>query len=465
MSAVLLDTPPYAPLPLDPGFRPVFVANFSYQKAVESKGDASRVQIALRRPDGAVSRQNLEVLPPGSGWEEDTLRYLERQIKTLLWVKGGTTLFLSGPVAYTEPLCEIYSLSGPRAYDVRRMEVMYDEPLEIRLVEESQMPEPVSNPVSIGGFLDGCRIGFDLGASDYKLSAVIDGEPVFTTEIPWNPSVQTDPSYHVQHIRDGLKLAASHLPRVDAIGGSAAGSYVGNTVKQASLFRAVPEDRFRETIRPLFHELQQEWGVPFEVLNDGEVTALAGAMSLGATSLLGIAMGSSEATGYINRDSRFTGDYHELAYVPVDMNPEGAEDPVAIDTGCGAQYFSQQSVNRLAGMAGYVFPEDQLLPDRLKVVQADAEAGRKEAVDVFVTIGSMLGYTLPRYHEIFEMENVLILGRVTSGAGGDLVLDHTRNILKEYFPELEERLQIHVPDEKSRRVGQAVAAASLPETA
>ena len=212
----------------------------------------------------------------------------------------------------------------------------------------------------------------------------------------------------------------------------------------------------------MFLNLKREWGVPFEVLNDGEVTALAGAMSLKKNSLLGIAMGSSEASGFVNGNSLFTGNYNELAYVPVDFNPAAAIDPVAGDIGCGAQYFSQQAVARLAPEAGFDFPEKMLFPERLKAIQAKANEGDPAALDIFATIGIYLGYSLPHYRELYDFKNVLILGRVTSGRGGEVILEKTQGILDAVFPELAQEIELHVPDEQSRRVGQAVAAASLP---
>src|SRR5204863_4592152 len=103
-------------------------------------------------------------------------------------------------------------------------------------------------------------------------------------------------------INDSLKRAAAHLPRVDAIGGSSAGVYVNNRVKLASLFRGVPRDVFTSRVNGLFLELAHEWTVPFEIVNDGEVTALAGSMSLNDNGVLGIAMGSSLAGGYVTLD-------------------------------------------------------------------------------------------------------------------------------------------------------------------
>jgi len=460
----LLEITPENKPPLDQGFCPAILGNRSYRNAVANSNDTCTMHIALERTDSCVARADLQIFNPSSEHDTDTLHYVERQIKQMIWAHGGSTLYLSGPEPVYSVICKTYSAAGKRAYDANRMDVVYDNEFNIRIVSPDAVPEAKKLSIPIGGHLDGCRIGFDLGASDYKLSAVIDGEAVFTTEIPWNPSIQTDPEYYYKHIGDGLKLAAKHLPRVDSIGGSAAGAYVNNMAKYASLFRSVPADEFNERIRPIFLNFKEEWGVPFEVLNDGEVTALAGAMSLKKHSLLGIAMGSSEATGYVNEASLFTGNYNELAYVPVDFNPNAAIDPVADDIGCGAQYFSQQAVAKLAPEAGFDFPDDMLFPERLKTVQAKANEGDPAALDIFTTIGVYLGYSLPHYKELYDFKNVLILGRVTSGRGGEVIIEKAQEILDTEFPELAGEIELHVPDEQSRRVGQAVAAASLPRT-
>jgi hypothetical protein len=83
---------------------------------------------------------------------------------------------------------------------------------------------------SLGGHLNDCRIGFDLGASDYKVAAVKEGEVVYSGEFPWNPKDQADPEYHYERLNSGLKKAAAHLPRVDAIGGSSASVIVDNNI-------------------------------------------------------------------------------------------------------------------------------------------------------------------------------------------------------------------------------------------
>jgi predicted NBD/HSP70 family sugar kinase len=459
----ILQIPPRIQALLDPEFIPAVLANRNYRAAVANSGSKTTMAIALERENGLVSRNDLQIFTPGSEYDADTLRVVDRHIKFLLWAIGGWKLYLNGPAQICEEIKRRYALGGVREFDANLMTRVYDQPFTVELVELSRMPETKQTSSTVGGHLEGCRIGFDLGASDYKVSAVIDGNPVFTTEIPWHPVVAKDPQYHYAKIMEGLQLAAAHLPRVDAIGGSSAGIYVDNQVKVASLFRSIPLDEFNQVVKPMFLKIQKEWGVPVVVINDGDVTALAGAMSLKKNALLGIAMGSSEAAGYLDPQGRITGYLNELAFAPVDFNEHAVSDEWSGDRGVGALYFSQQAVNKLAPVAGMTFPGDMLLPDRLKVVQGKANDGDPAALKIFETIGIYLGYALPHYAEYYEFENVLILGRVTSGRGGEMILHKAKEVLNQEFPELVAKVTLHVPDEQSRRVGQAVAAASLPE--
>ncbi|NOZ73482.1 MAG: ROK family protein, partial [Chloroflexi bacterium] len=253
---------------------------------------------------------------------------------------------------------------------------------------------------------------------------------------------------------------AAHMPRLDAIGGSSAGVYVDNQPRVASLFRGIPPERFGE-IRDMFRRLADEFGVPLVVVNDGEVTALAGSMSLEDNGVLGIAMGSSEAAGYVNMQGSITGWLNELAFAPVDYNAAAPVDEWSGDRGVGALYFSQQCVFRLAPKVG-IDPVGATKAARLKSVQAQLEAGHEGARQIWQSIGTYLGYTLAHYAEFYDLKHVLILGRVTSGSGGPLILETAREVLDAEFPELAQ-LNIQLPDEKSRRVGQAIAAASLPD--
>ncbi len=461
LKSLLTASAPRFPAPLDPACRPAICVWLAYAEQVGRTQEAEPISLALEDADGRISRWDAMVLPPGNA-EEATRHIVERAAKFLLWSRGGCTLHAGGDRKWGEMLQTLYAPDGPRAFDAELMERIFERPFKVRACTPDEVPAAAESATRVGGHLDGCRIGFDLGASDYKLAAVRDGEPVFSTEIPWQPQTQSDPAYHFEKISEGLRLAASHLPRVDAIGGSSAGVYVNNRPMVASLFRAVPQDRFSAEVQPMFERLGREWGVPLVVINDGDVTALAGAMSLSKPSMFGMAMGSSEAVGYLNMRGSITGWLNELAFAPVDLNPDAAADEWSGDRGVGALHFSQQAVNRLAPAAGFSFPEDMGLPERLKQVQENADAGDPAAARIFQTIGVYLGYSLPWYRLFYEYDDVLVLGRVTSGRGGEIILDTARDVLSREFPDVAAGVSIHVPDEESRRVGQAVAAASLP---
>ena len=184
-------------------------------------------------------------------------------------------------------------------------------------------------------------------------------------------------------------------------------------------------------------------------------------MSLEDGGVLGIAMGSSEAAGYVTEEGNITGWLNELAFSPVDYNPAAPVDEWSGDKGCGALYFSQQCVFRLAPQAGIELPVAVTNAEKLKHVQAKLEAGHQGARAIWQTMGIYLGYTIAHYADFYDLRHVLILGRCTSGQGGSLILDGAKQVLEAEFPEMA-HVNIQLPDEKSRRVGQSIAAASLP---
>lgn len=443
--------------PLDTGFQPAVLFHREYLTQVKKSGRGVPVAIGVEREGGLLSRFETMIDPESP----DTFRHLERIVKFLLWAHGGWKVHFGGPQGIGEKLQKAYAFGGERAFDAELMGRVYERDFEVALMDLDSVPEEKEMGALLGGHLDGCRIGFDLGASDYKISAVKNGQAIYTDEFPWNPKDQPDPAYHYQHLTEGLKKAAAHLPRVDAIGGSSAGVIVDNRIMVASLFRAVPLDRFHEA-KNIFLRIRDEWKVPLEVANDGDVTALAGAMSLKADGLLGIAMGSSQAAGYINTEGCMTGWLNELAFAPVDYQAEAVADEWSQDLGVGVSYFSQQAVNKLLPAANISLPPDMGVPERLKEVQGLMSQGDARAAKIYETIGVYLGYGLAHYTDFYDFEHVLVLGRVTTGAGGEVVIEKAREVLEKEFPDLADQIQLHVPDEKSRRIGQAVAAASLP---
>lgn len=462
----LLSVQTKCPPPLDPDFIPAILWNGAFSARVQSSGEAKPFGIALERPDGSISVFQSEILPDSDSQSDElNFRYAERLLKFLLWQRGGFRIYIGGDVKVAKALAAVYQPDGDRAFDYEMIGAkVYRNPIEIIAVEFSELPEEDESVITLGGHLDGCRIGFDLGGSDRKCAAVIDGEVVFSEEIVWDPYFQSDPQYHIDGIQHSLEQAATHLPRVDAIGGSAAGVYVNNEVRVGSLFRGVPDDVFDAKVRRLFFDVQEKWGgVPFDIVNDGEVTALAGSMASGDTGVLGVAMGTSEAVGFVTPAGNITTWLNELAFAPIDYRPDAPADEWSGGVGVGAQYLSQQAVGRLATPEnGFDFPDEMGLPDRLKAVQKKTDAGDPKGAKIFETIGRYFGYAVAHYADFYDIRQVLALGRVTSGAGGDILLRETKNVLATEFPELIDTITFKTPGEKEKRHGQAVAAASLP---
>jgi predicted NBD/HSP70 family sugar kinase len=450
---------------LDPGFRPAVLAVRAYQALVDGTPGAVPVRLALEQADGTVFRFDIRVLPDAHPQASANFTFLERLVKFLLWSRGGWRIYVDGPASLASQLGAHYRDTPTGKFDAHLVAArMFDHPLEV--VHTTALPPAQAKTRPLGRHLDGCRIGFDLGGSDRKVAALVDGTVVFSDETVWDPYYKPDPQYHFDGIMDSLTRAAAHLPRVDAIGGSAAGVYVNNRVKVGSLFRGVPDDVFNRRVRNLFLDIQKAWhDVPFEVVNDGEVTALAGSMSLGENSILGIAFGTSTAAGYVTPDGNITSWLNELAFVPIDYSSTAPVDEWSGDYGVGSQFFSQQCVGRLMSAAGIESPPELPLPDRLKRVQALMLDGDGRARKIYESIGTYLGYGVAHFAAFYEIRNVLVLGRVTSGPGGDDIIAGARRVLDVEFPKLAQDIRFHVPGELDKRHGQAIAAASLPAIA
>ena len=448
--------------PLDDNFRPAVLWNHAFLGCVRNSKKSVPLLIAIKKGDNSASVYKTQIFSNESKFASLNYFYIERLIKTLLWIHGGYKIVVGGANEIGEYIKKLYSYKGKRAFDANFMSNIYEKPFSVVACNAEQVLPLKEKLIPLNRQLKGCRIGFDLGASDRKVSAVIDGKAVFSEEVVWNPSAQTNPDYHYHEIMSMLHRAVAHMPHVDAIGGSSAGIYINNRGMSASIFRGISPDLFKKRVKNIFLVIQKEWDVPLEIINDGEVTALAGSMSLKVNSVLGIAMGSSEAGGYINKDGNITGWLNELAFVPIDFNTEAPTDEWSGDQGCGVQYFSQVAVIRLAKKAGIVFNEKLTSAEKLKSIQELTVKGDDRARKIFETIGCYLGYGIAYYADFYDIKHILILGRVTSGEGGQIILQKAEQVLKEEFPELSKEIILHLPDESNRRVGQSIAAASLP---
>ena len=448
---------------LDQGFQPMMLVYREFTEAAKKAG-GKRLVIGIERNKGYVSAFETVVYPDGCGHDDENYAFVERLVKSLLWVRGGHKIIIAGSKPIADRLAAAYTATGERAFDFDFMSGVYETAVTVEYRPIEQAPVTSENATPVGRHLDGCRIGFDAGGSDRKVSAVIDGKSVYSEEVVWFPKTNSDPQYHYDGILAAMKSAAEHMPRVDAIGVSSAGVYVDNRIMVASLFLKVGKEDFEKKCKTMYIDVAKEFGdVPLEVANDGDVTALAGAMDLNDNNVLGIAMGTSEAGGYVDGAGNITGWLNELAFVPCDYNKDAMVDEWSGDYGCGVKYFSQDAVIKLAPAAGIELDESLSPAEKLKVVQKLMAAGDERAAKIYDTIGVYFGYTIAYYSLFYDIKHVLIMGRVTSGEGGVILLDRAKEVLAKEFPELNEKIELHIPDESSRRVGQSVAAASLPE--
>ncbi len=453
---------------LDKNFYPMIKALSDFEKEVEKSGNPVKVVLVAERSGGYNYVYSYNALADGVN-DKLNFRIAERLAKSILWVVGGFKISVAGSKSIYEYLKQAYTLEGLRAFDVDFMSGVYERPFEVEWLENDQIPAQKNASIRVGGYLNGCRIGFDAGGSDRKVSAVIEGEPVYSEEVVWNPKVTEDPHYHYEEIKTAMKTAASKMPRVDAIGVSSAGVYVDNKIMVASLFIKVDKTKYGDYVKNMYiniaKDLSEELGyeIPLEVANDGDVTALAGAIDLNDNSVLGIAMGTSEAVGYINADGGINGWLSELAFAPVDFNEGAMQDEWSGDFGVGCKYFSQDAVIKLAEAGGHIFADGLTPAQKLKEVQKMMDEGNSLAVQIYEDIGVYLAHTIPFYAKFYDIKHMLLLGRVMGGKGGDIILSTCKEVLAQEYPEFSS-LDIGLPDEKNRRVGQSIAAASLPAT-
>jgi len=471
---------PKVPAPLDPNFSPLVLGKKNYLKYVG--GSPHSLEWALPRADGCA-RYKLPVFAETHEDVEASIYLAGVLIQEMIWQRSASSLLLAGPPKICQALKAAFSEGGAYTFDVKSMPHVCgtpDKPFEVRIVKPEEMPVAKDSPQVCGKEAKGCRLAFDLGKSDIKTVAVKDGEVVYSKETEWDVT-NPDPSYHFKMITDALRIARDTLPRVDAVGGSATGTVsAANEATWCDIFPNVPPDVYREQVVDIFIRIAKEVAgdVPLKVINDGEVTALAAVQKIGKGNILGISLGSSEGGGYANADGNLMGWINELCYIRLDLNPEAPTDPwtKGAHHGISHMYLGQRGTTKLAHKVvadlpeKYVYPSPGMCTIRhedhaacLKLVQkAMADPAQKEAVSkIYETVGVYLGYALAQYSEFYPIDHVMILGRVSKGAGGDLMLDVAKKVLFAEFPQYA-HIQFHTADDHFKAVGQCIAAAALP---
>jgi len=472
---------PEVPAPLDPNFAPLVLGKKNYMKVVA--GSPEHVEWALPRADGCA-RYKLPVFADGHEDVEASIYLAGVLIQEMIWQRSAAKLLLAGPPKICEALKAAFSSGGAYEFEVMSMPNVCgtpDVPFQVEIVQPSELPEARDAPQVCGKKADGCRLAFDLGKSDIKTVAVKDGEVLYSKETEWDVT-NPDPDYHYKAIVDALNLAKASLPKVDAVGGSATGTISGkNEATWCDIFPNVPPDVYKAKVVDIFQRMTKDVAgdVPLKVINDGEVTALAAVQKIGKGNIMGISMGSSEGGGYANADGNLMGWINELCYIKIDLNPEAPTDPwtKGAHTGISHMYLGQRGATKLAAKAGLKVPENYAYPHPdmctikhedhaqcLKLIQKamdDPEQGPK-ARKIYETVGVYLGYALAQYAEFYNIDHVMILGRVSKGKGGDLMLDVAKEVLMTEFPQLG-AMEFHTADDHFKAVGQCIAAAALPE--
>merc|ERR1712217_525535 len=296
-----------------------------------------------------------------------------------------------------------------------------------------------------------------------------------------------DPQYHFDAIVDAMKKTIDRAKEkgfgdIQAVGGSATGTVSGdNEATWCDIFPNVPPDVYKEKVVDIFKRIAKEVAgdVPLKVINDGEVTALAAVQKIEKGNVMGISMGSSEGGGYANADGNLMGWINELCYIKLDMNPTAPTDPwiKGAHRGISHMYLGQRGATKLAGKVVKDLPENYKYPHPdmctikhedhaqcLKKIQEAMKDPSQEAKvrQLYETVVVYLGYALAQYSEFYAIDHVMILGRVSKGAGGDLVLDVAKKVLATEFPQYS-HIQFHTADDHFKAVGQCIAAAALPE--
>lgn len=477
----LLLVKPKVKAPLDPGFSPLILAKQKYLEAAKECKD--KLTWALPRADGC-GRYSLPVFADGTREARASAYLAGILIQEMIWQRSAGSLILHGPPKICKFIEKCYSAGGAYEFEVMSMPKVCgtpDKPFEVKIVEnESDVPEAKDTPQVCGKDANGCRLAFDLGKSDIKTVAVKDNEVVYSKETEWDVT-NADPQYHYDAILAALKLAKDTLPKVDAIGGSATGTVSAlNEATWCDIFPNVPPDVYKAKVVDIFIRLGKEIAgdVPLKVINDGEVTALAAVQKIKAGNVMGISMGSSEGAGYANADGNLMGWISELCYCRIDLNPKAPTDPWSkgAHRGLSHMYLGQRGTTKLAAKGGVEVPANYKYPHTdmctikhenhaqcLKLIQEATKGDKADEVKkIYETVGTYLGYALAGYCEFYKIDHVMILGRVSKGKGGDIMLDQAKKVLEEEFPQFA-HIKFHTADDHFKAVGQCIAAAALPE--
>ena len=383
---------------------------------------------------------------------EESFYYLKKILLTLIWLVGGTEVKFNGDSFFFDFAKQRIGNDEELLISISRRERIFNTPFSF--IHTKQVYPDVCSWTKLSGEEKGCRIGFDEGGSDRKVTAIIDGKDVFSEEVLWTPKVESDYRYHYQGILESLKHAASHLPHIDSIGVSTAGIVFNNQLLEPTLFRSVPQEEKNHYVRPIFIDIAKKEfnNVPIFVHNDGDVSAFGGSLLFKKDNIVGLAFGTGLASGYCSHSS-FNGWINEWGKIPLDYSASAYSHYDLKVKGAGTEYLSQKGIIRLCQNAGLSFSGP--LPKQLVEIQKEAEKDNPLVLECYKERGEYLGSALCFFHRFLPFTSVLTLGRVRTGRGGEYLLLGAREYLKAHSLS---SIEVFTSDEHFRRLGQSYIA-------
>lgn len=387
---------------IDERFIPLAKQLYEYRKVAK---DAKTVRITLFRVNGVATHEEKF---DGS---ELAFTLIERIVKSMIWVYGGYKICINDE-AVAMRLKSVYE--NERKFDADFMSSVYAKPFEV--VFDETLYQACDEKIEIKE-TKGLKIGLDLGGTSVKASTVKDGEEIKSEVVSWKALDSNDIEYHYSFLCSVIEKMSVAGERVEGVGISTAGVVCNNELAISLLLRNVK----RETYENLFARISQRFSLPVTVVNDGDVSAMC-AQKEG--NVLGIALGTSEAGGYIN-DGYLSGRLNELAFVPFCFY-DGDVDEWSGDSGCGVNFISQHGVRTASKSLGYNFEGTDT--EVAYAVHAEAQNDENLA-KTYDIIGEYLGWALLWYNEFYTLDTVCLAGGVMSGTFSGNIVKRASEIL------------------------------------
>lgn len=432
---------------LDKKFLPAYDEFKSFQKE-----GTKEIVVTAKRKDNIVYPFRMMI----SDDYEKSYFFAKKMILSLMWIVGAESFCYKGDK-------EFYSYLINRVYDDLETKKSFEAMKEsfgsdVLITLDDKDYEVIQSKTTFTGSFDGNRIGIDLGGSDRKVTAISDGKVVFSDETLWTPKPETDYKYHVEGILDSLNKAASVLKRVDSVGVSTAGMVFDDELIYPALFESVPLETKQSKIRTLIPDIVKDrfGDIPFAIANDGDVSAIGASIMFKKDNVLGLALGTSFAAGYA-KNGFLLNWANELSKVSIDYNPEARAHYILNIQGSSSEYLSQKGIVRLLENNG-VQLEGETLPKKLVSIQKMAEEGNKIVLDAYHDMGIYLGSAIMFFTMFYKIDSVMLLGRVLTGKGGEILTNTASSYLKERGVNIE----VFTCDENFKRLGQSYIAASMP---